>query len=416
MNNLMPGDTAQAPDNIYIARQPILDKDLKVQAYELLYREGSNNNASFSDGDSATSQVIVNAFMEIGFNQLIDNKIGFINLTSGFLTKQFPIPFPKDKIVLEILEDIPVTTELLAAAKILVSQGYVLALDDFEYDKLKDPLIELCQIIKIDILETKLENVPKLVKTLRPFNKILLAEKVETEEEFKLCLELGFKYFQGYYFSHPKIIKKPTISANKMAILQLLSKLSDPDTEFDELEEIISHDSGISYKLLRMINSVHFNLPKNVQSLRQALIILGNKEIKNWATLLAFSGDEHLQKNLVNMSLIRAKMCRSIAEKTGHEAPDVFFTLGMFSMMDVILQIEMSSLLKLLPFSDEFNNAILKREGILGEAVACLQHCENGEWEKTGFRSLSISQINEMYLDAILWSHNISSYLDSGNQ
>jgi len=408
----MLSEPAEKTPEVFIARQPIYNANLETYAYELLFRSSDENEAIIEDGDYATSQVIVTAFMEIGLEKLVRGKVVFINFTQGFLTGAHDIPFSKEKIVLEILEDVVIDTELIDAVIELSKQGYVIALDDFEYDDSKIPLIEQCDIIKVDVLKIGIDVLPAVVEKLLPFKKILLAEKVETEEEFEICKQLGFKYFQGYFLSKPKVVKYTTLAPNNILLLQIMAKTQEPDVEFDELNELISRDVGISYKLLRLINSAQFNLSREVESLNQALVFLGMQEIKTWISLVALANIESTPQELTIMSMTRARMCKLLAEKSNYKNADVFFTIGMFSLIDVMMKKPLPDLLKLLPFSDDFNKALLEHKGPMGIALDCTIAQEQGDWGQVKFEKLTLVEINEIYLGALEWSRKVCKQLD----
>jgi len=403
----MLSNSVQQSREFFIALQPIYDENLDTYAYELLFRSSEENRADVNCGDYATSQVIVTAFMDIGLDKLVGDKLAFINFTHGFLTGKHSIPFAKEKIVLEVLENVEIDSALIDAVTDLRKQGYNIALDDFEYEDSKISLIEQSHIIKVDIMHTDKEKLSRIVEKLASFEKILLAEKIETEEEFEFCKSLGFKYFQGYFLSKPKIVKYTTLVPNNILLLQILAKTQDPKVEFDELEEVISRDVGISYKLLRLINSAQFNLSRNVESLHQALVFLGIHEIKNWVSLIALSHIEGSPQELINMSMTRARMCKLLAEKANYENADVFFTMGMFSLLDVLMKKPLQDLLNALPFSGEFNKALLEHEGPMGKALGCAIAQEQGDWSQIQFDKLTLVEINGIYIDALQWSREI---------
>jgi len=409
----MLSSTVQQAPEIVIARQPIYDVSLNTYAYELLYRSSDENVATIVDGDHATSRVIVSAFMELGLDALVGEKLAFINFTQGFLCGKYEIPFSREKVVLEVLENVDINSSLINNVKELRKQGYLIALDDFEFEESKTELIELSHIIKIDVKQIGLEKLPDVVRQIAPFGKILLAEKVETEEEFEFCKGLGFKYFQGYFLSKPIVVKHKTLAPNNTLLLQILAKTQDPVVEFGELEELISRDVGISYKLLRLINSAQYNLSTQVESLHQALVLLGMKEIKTWVSIVALSNTEDsTPQELTVMSMTRAKMCQLLAEKTQYKSSDVFFTAGMFSLLDILMKNPLQDLLNALPFSDEFNKALLEHKGPMGVALDCTIAQEQGDWNQVKFENLALADINEIYVDALKWGREVCKQLD----
>lgn len=397
--------------DIYIGRQPIYDRKLDVVGYELLFRSNETNRADVTDGDLATSQVIVNSFMEIGLDRLVGSKSAFINLTRGFILGDYPLPFPKEKIVLEILEDIVVDDDIINAIRQFSKKGFTIALDDFVYHSGIEPLLEFADIIKIDTLSLDKNALQSHLNILRRYKAKLLAEKVETQEDFSFYKELGFDFFQGYFFCRPKILKDSRLPANRLSLLQLIAKFQDPTTDFSELEKIISHDVGLSYKLLRVINSAHYSLSKKVESLSQALIILGMQNIRNWASLIILADVNDKPHELIVVSMLRAKICELLAKSLNRKDINAFFTTGLFSTLDALMDRPLRELLTPLPLSDEINNALLHGTGILGEALNCAIAYEQGNWDEVGFSGLTQSEIKKVYVDALAWIKEVCSQL-----
>lgn len=248
--------------DVFIGRQPIFDRYLKVYAYELLFRRSDEDESHFVDGNQATSQVILNTFLDIGLDEIVGQKRAFINLTRDFLVEDNPLPFPKDRVVLEILEDVKVDSAVVAAVKRFKEQGHTIALDDFVFKKEWLPLVKVADIIKIDVLAYEREKIRVLVEKLRNYPCKLLAEKIETHEDYEYFQLIGFDLFQGFFLSRPVIVKGQRIPANKINTLQLMAKLNDPDVSVEELDTIISRDVSLSFKMLRYINSAFFALPR----------------------------------------------------------------------------------------------------------------------------------------------------------
>lgn len=397
--------------DIFIGRQPIYDRNLNVYAYELLFRSGLDNAAMFSDGDRATSHVINNAFLEFGLEKLVGRHRAFINLTRSFLTGEWELPFPRDRVVLEVLEDIEPDIDVIEAVRELRSSGHTLALDDFIYhDKLR-PLIEHADIIKIDLMAVPAGELETHLEQLRDYKVRLLAEKIETLEQFEHCKDLGFDYFQGYFLSRPQVISGKAVPASGLATVRLLAELQQPEVTPEELETLISQDLGLSYKLLRYINSAFFSLPRKVDSIRQAVVYLGNRTIKTWATLLVFCGVEDRPTDLMTIAMLRARMCQLLAEKTGESDPEVYFTAGLFSALEALLGMPLDQILAALPLSDALKCALLQHEGRLGEALRCVLEYEQTRWDSARFRNLPPAEITEAYVEAARWADETTELL-----
>lgn len=393
---------------ITIARQPIFDKDLNTYAYELLYRarlESDNIKADGSFDDVATSNVISYTFMDFGLDRVVGNHIAFLNMTRNFLIDSDPLPMVKDRIVLEILEDIVVDDELVSGIENLITQGYKIALDDFIFDESWWPLIKLAHIIKLDILAIDEQQLRQHVEMLKNEDVLLLAEKVETQEQYEICKELGFDLYQGYFFTKPTLIQDVTLAANQVIILELLTKLQNPGVEFDEIEQIISTDLNLSYKLLKLLNSAAVGLPRKIDSIHQGLVILGFRAIRSWSTLIALSSITTAIPELMTVGLVRAKMCETIADKFGIEK-DTAFLVGLFSVLEALMAHPMSELLKLIPLSDPIKKALLERTGELGHLLHIVMLYEQGLWDNITDSPMDSDQLSEAYIDATYWTIN----------
>ena len=404
----MPADLSSTID-IFVGRQAIFDTELNVHAYELLFRDGNVEVANVVDGNQATSQVIINAFLEMGVEQIAQHHCAFINLTRDFLLGEIPFPLQPEKIVLEVLEDIAVDDELISSVKRLKGEGYMIALDDFVLTKSNQQLIPLVDIIKIDLMVLSQRELVEQVAAMKQYNVDLLAEKIETKQEFELCQQLGFKYFQGYFFSRPDIVKGAQLPPNRLALLEMIAILQDPECRFDELELIISKDVAISYKLLRIINSSFYGLPQKVESIQKALVVLGLQALRNWVTVIGLSQIENKPQELINISLTRAKMCELLAAEIGCEKNSAF-TIGLFSMLDVLMDRPLNELLDQLPLAEEITGALTEYSGVLGNLLKMVVAYEQGNWVE--LEKVAISPAHSLrtsYLDSLAWSEEITS-------
>ena len=375
----------QAEDSVFVARQPIFRKTKKVFGYELLFRSGQENFADPSiDGDIATSNVVTNSFLVIGLDKLTDGKKAFINFTDEMLCNSYPALFPKDAVVVEVLEDAVVTPELTRACSSLVRQGYILALDDFIYKPEFDPLLELAGIVKFDIRAMSMAELARDVERVSPFGVRLLAEKVETPEEFEATKKMGFNLFQGYFFCKPEIVGGRDIPASKVQYLQLLRLVQDENYDFKKISDLISHNVALSFKLLKYVNSAYIGLRNKVQSLQTAVALIGELNIRKWLSLILLSHmSEDKPQELVKLSIERASFCGRIGESLPEKRfeSSLFFTVGMFSLLDVILGQEMAVILKDLNLVDEIQDCLLGRSrGQLARTLALVKAYERGNW------------------------------------
>ena len=398
-------------NDIFIGRQPIYDRNLGVYAYELLFRAAHANTAEITDGDKATSDVIVNTFLEIGLDNIVSNRLAFINLTRSFFVNEHSISLPKDRVVLELLEEIEADDEVVQGVQRLSDQGYTIALDDFIYHESLKPLVRLADIIKIDIMALDNDEIRNHVTELRQHPVKLLAEKVETQDDLDFCMELGFDFFQGYFFSQPKVIRGQRLPNNRLAILKLLSHLQNQDISPDQLEELIVQDVTFSYRILRYVNSAAFAMPRNIESVKQAVVILGLQTIKSWTTLLAMSQVDNKPTELVVTAMVRAKMAEEMAKRRKAERPDSFFTVGLFSALDALMDNTMEEILTQLPLADHISSALLHRAGDHGEVLNCVLAYERGQWEKISCTQLTLPEIRDCYLSALQWAGDICQQL-----
>ncbi len=402
-NNVAP------PNNVYVGRQPIFDRNLNVFAYELLYRSQRQQNAANIqfDGDIATTQTIINTFMEIGLDRLVLNKMAAINLTEKFLLEDNKIPFNPRQVILEILEDIPVTPRLLVAVAKLANAGYTIALDDYIYNPAHAPLLHMASIVKIDLMRLSKPELEEHVKQLRQFNVKLLAEKIETPEEFIHCSKLGFDYYQGYFLSRPQIVSAESLPTNRLTVMNLLAVLHNPDSDNDDLADAINTDVTTSYKLLKMINSAAFNLPRKVESIQHGVLLLGRRKLSSWASMLALSTLNDRPSEILRTAMTRAKMCELLAEKLGIKPVESFFTVGMFSALDLIMQRPLPKLLEPLPLSPDIVSALLYHKGQLGDALTCVMAYEVADWPNVQFGRLSTQEILVANIEAVTWANGI---------
>lgn len=400
---------------VYVGRQPIYDRQLKVVAYELLFRTSSAQDAAeVLDGHLATTQVIVNTFLEIGLDQIVGPAHrAFINLPRQFFLEDCALALPPERVVLEVLEDIEPDPAVLAGVGRLAEQGYVIALDDFLYHEGLQPLVELAQLIKIDIMGMSPATIRDHVQRLRPYGVPLLAEKVESREEFQLCKALGFELYQGFFFCKPNVVRGQRRPSNRLAILRLLSRLQDPDIGAEELETLIVQDVSLSYKILRYINSAALALPRKVESIHQAVVYLGLQTIKRWVTLLSLAGLEDKPLELLVTALVRAKMSEELARAAGRCNLDSYFTVGLFSALDALMDDALEGLLEELPLSETLKAALLRREGPMGEVLSCVLSYERAAWDELPCDDRLRRGLRKAYFSAIAWAETVREGLQT---
>jgi EAL and modified HD-GYP domain-containing signal transduction protein len=307
-------------------------------------------------------------------------------------------------VVLEILEGIRIDEPFLNAVRKLRIDGYEIALDDFIYHPDLRPLLALSKIVKIDFRALSREKIQEHVAALQEYKVELLAEKIETHEEFEFARELGFHYFQGYFLCRPHIVEGRSLPSNRMAILRLLCELSDPDKQISELADLVSQDVALSFKLLRSLNSPFYALPKRIDSIHHAIVYLGMQQIKQWASLIALANIADKPSQLMVLALTRGKMCELLGEALGEKNKASLFTVGMFSLLDALMDSNLENILVDLPLAAEVKAAILNREGAMGHILHAVLAYEQGRWDEVDFPSLETDRLTEAYLQAVAWT------------
>jgi EAL and modified HD-GYP domain-containing signal transduction protein len=395
---------------IYVARQPIFKKNKKVLGYELLFREGMANVFPDIDGDTATSKLLSNTFFSIGIDKITGNNLAFINFTEDLLLKKVPSMFPKDHVVVELLEHVKPGEEVVEACKGLKSKGYQIALDDFSYSAEMAPLIDLADIIKLDFRVTPPHEIARIVKKLSGNGVNLLAEKVESHEEFQMALEMGFRYFQGYFFSKPEVIQGKEIGASQMQLMEIMSEANKADLSFDRLEKMITRDIAISFKLLRLINSSYFRRVQEISSIKQAIVMIGETGIRRFVSLIAMAGlAENKPEELVKSSIMRAKFCELLGGTSDRDGdPSERFTAGLFSLIDAIMDDSMAHLMEGLPLSENIKQALIFGKGVLGDLLTLVGAYERGEWRRVSALADALGigerELPMKYLEALEWA------------
>jgi EAL and modified HD-GYP domain-containing signal transduction protein len=379
---------------VFIARQPIFDDRLDVAGYELLFRGQNQDAAVISDDDAATSTVVLNAFTEIGLETVVGDRRAWINVSRDFLLSGMALALPPGRVVLELLEDQAVDQELLDAIDRHRDAGHTIALDDFVWSEDRVPLITRASIVKLDVFARTPAEIEAEVERLYPYAATLLAEKVETRADYERCVELGFELFQGYFFCKPEIMDARRVAPNRLSVLQLVAALQDPSTEISQLESLISRDVALSYRLLRYINSAYFGLRREVDSISRGLMLLGLDNIKRWAVLTVFAGVDEKPRELVETALVRARFC----ELAGEGNRDELFTLGLFSVVDALLDVSMEDVVASMPFTEEMRTALVEHSGPKGALLSAALSFERGDFEPP------LDSFGQAWIDALSWA------------
>jgi len=402
----------------YAARQPILDLNKKLYAYELLFRDSINNVFPDIDGDEATSKMVEASKFNMGIADFTANKPAFINFTLETLSQGYPEMLSPDELVVEILETIKPGKRLLALCKNLYEKGYTLALDDYEHQSVWKHFYPYVKIIKIDWQKSSTEEIKEIIEAVadQPHIK-LLAEKVETYEEYNQAVELGCVLFQGFFFAKPEMMKTKTLTPSQMAMAELLYETSKPELDLTGITSVFERDVSLSYKLLRYANSAMFKRRNEISTIKQALVTLGSIELKRFMGLM-FASNVNPDKpsELINSAMARAKFCELAANniKNNVDSSKAFLT-GLLSLIDAILDEDIESILAKLPLAQEIKNSLLTREGDIAQLIQLVEFIEHAQWDESAVTmdklGLTKNLVIKDYNDAIAWADEQSQYL-----
>ncbi|MCG3730330.1 EAL and HDOD domain-containing protein [Vibrio cincinnatiensis] len=370
----------------YVARQPIFNAKKHTLGYELLFRDGERNAFPGQiDSDRATYRLIVENFLAVGTNPSIEYSRCFINFPYKSLLRRLPLTLPKEQIVVEVLETCPPSDELFAVIQDLSTRGYLIALDDFVYSPDWERFLPYVHIVKLDIIAMGIEQACHIVeqRLAAGSKRRFLAEKVETQEQFDMARRAGFSFFQGYFFSKPQIIKQRYLSPEQLISMQLFQEVCRPSVDFERVEQIISQDLALSYKLLRFVNRLSPRLAVPISSFRQALVYLGQDQLKIFVSLAVASYvSVKKPQELYNLSLQRAQFCQLMSKRRPfNEHKEQAFLIGLFSVLDALLDTSLDHLLEQLPVAQAIKQALNKREGPFGELLSLEECFEKADWQ-----------------------------------
>lgn len=394
--------------DVYVARQPIFDGNMSVYGYELLYRRSMNNFYEGSSDEQATAELINNTFLAMPFYELTGGTKAFINFSEELLRKEIPYLLPKETVVIEILERIKATPSMINICKKIKKEGFTLALDDFIFDEAYLPLIGVADIVKVEFAVVSYEKQKEFIGRYKGKIKFL-AEKIETREEYHIAKELGYDYFQGYFFSKPIIIKGKEIQSLNTSLIAVINELNEKTPHYQKITEIIEKDLGLSYKLLRLANSLFFGSKYKSYSIKQALVRLGISELKKFVYIMLIKGIQNIEnKELIRTSLVRGKLMELLAIELNMKKRHLeFFMAGVFSSIDILLNKEMETIVAELPLTVEVKDALLGKSNKLREVLEEIIDYEMFNWrEEEGEAALleiPLKRFMRLYLEALKW-------------
>jgi EAL and modified HD-GYP domain-containing signal transduction protein len=373
-----------------------------VVGFELLFRRPWAITADVGDPERATADVVVKTFADFGLEAVVGSKLAFVNLPRGFLTGQAPLPFSPQQVVLEVLEDVIADGEVLDGMRRLKERGFRFALDDFVLSPETEPLLELCDFVKLDVLEHTPAELTVMVRQLRPSGVKLLAEKVETAEQLELCQGLAFDYFQGYLLSRPTVLTRRSLDSTRLACLRLLSILGREDYDIADAEAAIRSDPGLTLRVLRMVNSAAAGLRRKVSSVREAILVLGPRSLVGWVLLMSMSGTAGGAAVNVDVALTRARMCELLSPH-GPTSPGPAFTVGLVASLEMLLGMPLAEAIEDLPLDSEVTDAVLRQKGALGRVLADVLAYE----AQTPTRLVSLADARAAYVSAMAWTQDV---------
>lgn len=392
-----------------IARQPIVDRDVCVQAYELLFRSQDGPKPGGFDGDTAT--VAINTLLDLGIYSVAGEHSVFINLTRSFFERELYVGLPADRVVLEVLEDIEPDRDFVMAVERAKNQGYRIALDDYVHSERMWPLVEIADFIKVDAPRLDDDGLREHVRLLSRPGRELLAEKIETRERFEVARDAGYDLFQGWFYAQPDILRRRKLAPNRASLVRILAAIENPTVDFQQIAALVEHDLALSQKLLRYVNSAALSLVQRVDSVRQACMLLGLERIRSVVRLLILSEVSEKPRELMLNALSRARLCQLLVPRNEPKDDQKYFTIGLLSLLDVYLDTSMEQLLSEMPLSDEVKSALLEHSGTAGLALNAAVACERADWNGIEGSTLPAAELQRLYVSALDWTLRIERSL-----
>ncbi|GJM11673.1 MAG: hypothetical protein DHS20C12_00760 [Pseudohongiella sp.] len=397
------------PANVHLVRQPLFDKAMEVYAYDLLY--GDVNPATDNE-NSETCQVMLNAFLDIGLKTISENCQSVIGITEDFVSGRLPLPAPPGDVVLELPKNIYKEGVSLVPLEALCAKGFKLSFIANDPTAKFDEILQHIYMLKVDLPSWDKEQLESTIPKILAHDVKLVAINVHTREEQSYCQDLGFEYYQGQFICEPVVVSGNTLKPSRMGLLNILKLLEDPDCDISDLETLISQDITLSYKILRIINSAFYGFRRKIDSVKQAVVSLGLKVIRDWFIVISLTDIDDKPESLMFQTLQRARMMQLLADVMGLNK-DTGFTIGLFSSIDAIMDQPMEVVLKSLPLSNEITEALLDREGVLGELLGIVIRYELGDWKNVNNVGFEASELSTYYFESMLWARGLFEQIKS---
>lgn len=407
-----PALALDSREGVYVARQPILNRTGQVFGYELLYRAGATSVSCEVPTDLAASRVLSDAVLNLGLETLTSGRKAFMNCSRTLLLSGHATLLPPKAVVIEVLETVEVDDAIIQMCRALRGKGYSVALDDFVPGSQAEALLPYANFVKVDVLSTTRDEWVDIRRRM-PSAVTLLAEKVESAEIYEDLKGIGYHLFQGYYFCKPKMFRAGALSGQRMAYARLLMALNDENVTIAQVEELIKHDASLVYRVLRCINSAAYGIRRQIQSIRQAVVLLGLDQVRKWASVWALAGlNEGASAELVTVAILRARACELLAQvTTSREEASEYFLLGLCSLLDVILQRPMEEAIAELPLSDTLKRALVGEQNTARHVLDAVVAYERGQWDDAVAHSdragIGPDKLPVAYADALRWAHEM---------
>jgi len=397
---------------VLVARQPIYDPSMAVVAYELLYRASpSSRAAQVADPGGATLEVITGAALEIGLDRLAGGLPVHVNFPQELLVKVPDLPLQAGRVVIEVLEDVRATPEVVQGIRTLRARGHRIALDDYAPQTSDPRLLEVADVVKLEISHPPADELARLARELAAAGKTLIAENVESREAFDRCVALGFSGLQGNFLQQAETFSARRVPVSRLGALRLAASLQNSDYSLDEVERLLSQDVSLSYRVLRCINSSYYNLPRRIDSIRQAIVILGLDTLRQLCGLLCLQGIDDRPPSLIMQAMTRGRMCEQLGKLGGARDGGPFFITGLFSLLNALLGMPTRKVVQELPLTPAVANALVRGEGPLGAALQCTRAYERGVWDHAVYADLPPHLIRAAYVDALFWAEQSRALL-----
>ncbi|MCF2922708.1 HDOD domain-containing protein [Pseudoalteromonas sp. APAL1] len=397
--------------NTLMARQSILNANYEIYGFEFLYRGSRYDVSKSNDAMGATSELLSNLFTAIQNNEKTNNLPAFINIDSSLIESPSFFPSFSDNIILEILEDVVASPQIIARIRNLKQRGFKFALDDFIFEPDRFKFLPYVDIVKIDISAIPFENIKKSLPILQPYSLILLAEKVETEKEFEECLKLGFDLFQGYFFDKPELVKGVEVSPSKQVALNLITELLREDITINEISTLISCDPRLVIKMLLLVNSSYFSFSRKIENLREAIVMLGIKAVQQWVSLLLLASESKSPLEIFRVLLSRAKALEAFAEIRAIKNKDDYFYLGLFSGLHALIGTDLETLLEKINLNKELKAALKGEENSIGNKLLIIKAIERFDFNLDKFNSKDVELLMQTYWQGIEWADELMDKL-----